>query len=184
MNLIEIIITSIALAVDCMIVSAVCGSQPYCKKKSALIMAIFFGGFQSIMLLLGAWLGAFFSGIMSSIDHWISFALLFVIGLKMILNAIKKEEKTNFRIDKISVLIVLSIATSIDAFVVGLSYGLLNSIKISHVAIVFAGSFLLSLFGFFVARKSKIIKPRISQVLGGLVLIALGVKILIEHLFF
>ncbi|GHV34624.1 membrane protein [Bacteroidia bacterium] len=187
MSLFEIILTAIVLGFDCMIVATVCGAQPYISRKNAVVMSLSFGIFQGGMLLLGVLLGILFSGIMQQIDHWFAFGLLFVIGLKMILDALKshkKNVKQEFRVNRPLVLLALSLATSIDAFVVGISVGLMNNIKFIAPIIVAVFSFVMPLLGFYLGRKAKFVSEKFAQLLGGLVLIGLGIKILAEHLWF
>jgi putative Mn2+ efflux pump MntP len=187
MSIFEIILTAIVLAFDCMVVATICGAQPYISKKNAVVMSISFGIFQGGMLMLGVILGKFFSEIIDKIDHWIAFGLLFVIGLKMILDALKSHKnpvKQEFRVNRPLVLLALSLATSIDAFVVGISLGLMGSIKLITPIFVAAFSFVMPLLGFYLGRKAKFVSAKFAQLLGGVILIGLGAKILIEHLLF
>ncbi len=180
MSIFALILISISLAMDCFAVSLSCGAQRYVTRSIGFKMAVFFGIFQGGMLLLGALLGEGFRVIMETYSHWIAFGLLLVIGLKMVIEALKKgHEESEFRVDRWLVLLGLSIATSIDAFVVGIGIGLGEVNLWLSAGIVAAGSFLFSLIGLFFGRRAKFVSPRLAELLGGLVLIGIGVKTLI-----
>jgi putative Mn2+ efflux pump MntP len=154
------------------------------RKKAALLTAVFFGGFQMVMPLIGWAIGLSLQDIISGIDHWIAFGLLAFIGAKMIYEALKNngsedKEKTL----KIRTLLTLAVATSIDALMVGLSFAFLQISIILPVAAIGIVTFGLSFAGFyFGGYLGKTFGHRI-EILGGLILIAIGVKILVEHLF-
>ena len=150
--------------------------------QDALKMALFFGVFQALMPMGGYFVGAFFANVLAAFDHWIAFVLLCALGIKMILeskNAAEEKVTSPFRNNK---LLILSIATSLDAFAVGISFSLLEISLMETVTIIGFVTFLLCLPAvWFGARLGKSMAKR-AEVFGGLVLILIGSKILIEHL--
>ena len=188
MLIIELILLSIALAMDCFTVSITCGLiQRRLVTKTMLITALMFGLFQGLMPLIG-WAGiSFFSDVLERWDHWIAFGLLGFLGIRMIISGLKSDEKQKpFDPTKFSTTLTMAIATSIDALAVGLSFGCtgydtLSSI-ILPITIIAIGSFLFSAFGFVIGAYvgRKISFP--VEILAGVILIVIGTKILIEHL--
>ena len=182
MDILSVALIAIGLAMDAFAVSIANGiviTQQ--RKKSALIISSFFAGFQMLMPIIG-WLAGFsLQTIIVGIDHWIAFGLLTVIGAKMIHDSTKREtaHETTLRLHS---LLTMSIATSIDALMVGLSFAFIQTEILLPVAIIGLVTFLLSFVGFFFGCGiGKVFGNRI-KVVGGLVLIAIGVRILIEHL--
>lgn len=178
----EIFLISISLALDSLAVSIAGGSQTQKSKiMHAVKVAAFFGAFQAIMPLLGWIIGETIKDAIISIDHWIAFFLLSGIGIKMIRESLSQnqdEEKKNILNNK--TLILLSIATSIDAFVVGITLGLLTIPLFISISIIGIVTFILCFFGFlFGNRLGKLFGKRI-EIIGGLTLIAIGTKILID----
>jgi len=156
----------------------------YLRIKHALKIALFFGFFQAIMPVIGWLSGISLRNIISGVDHWVAFGLLSVIGCKMIYESFKlqsKEEKIDPQ--KIYVLFILSIATSIDALAVGLSLSFLKVAIILPAIIIGIVTFLLSFLGVYVGNKAGHFFERKIEVIGGLILIGIGIKILVEHLF-
>ena len=172
---------------DSFTVSITCGLQKTLTKKRTFLLAFSFAFFQALLPLLGALLGDAFSSIMSKADHWIAFALLFIIGLKMIMDGrnFKLKEKI-FDVSSLKVIILLSLATSIDAFIVGISFSMMWTIMQQVIAIlaIFVATFIFSFIGVKMGERVHFIKPRIALFLGGSILILIGVKTLIEHLYF
>lgn len=185
--ILEILFLSVALSMDSFTVSITCGLQKTLTKKRTLLLAFSFAFFQALLPLLGALLGDAFSSIMSKADHWIAFALLFIIGLKMIMDGrnFKLKEKI-FDVSSLKVIILLSLATSIDAFIVGISFSMMWTIMQQVIAIlaIFVATFLFSFMGVKMGERVHFIKPRIALFTGGAILILIGVKTLIEHLYF
>jgi len=185
MNYLEIILISIGLAMDCFAVSFSAGAtQVKLTLKNALVLGLFFGFFQAIMPLIGWAGGAVVVEKISHIDHWITFGILGFLGGKMIIEAIwGKEDEQKQNIMKLGTLLILSIATSIDALAVGFSFALANvNIWITILCIGIA-SFLFSLFGVYAGKKlCHFIKSSYAEILGGIILISIGIKILLEHL--
>lgn len=187
MTTIEIWLLAVALAMDCFAVSITSGFiLNKVRWKPILLMAILFGFFQAMMPFIG-WIGTkYFSDYIEHIDHWIAFGLLAFIGGKMFIDGFKKEEEAHFDPTHLLTVIGLAVATSIDALAVGISFtctGMttMQSIAFPLVAIgivSFAFSFGGSLIGIFLGHRFHF---PIEQT-GGMILILIGVKILLEHL--
>lgn len=184
MNLFEILVIAVGLAMDCFAVSVSSGViLPKVKIKLALRLAFFFGLFQGAMALLGWFLGAFIKDFFSAIDHWIAFTILLIIGLKMIVEALKEKPGTrSFNINKMFVVLALSVATSIDALIVGTSFGMLTINIWKVVGIIAVVTFIISLIGVFAGKKYGCYCGNKGEIIGGIILILIGLKILLEHL--
>jgi putative Mn2+ efflux pump MntP len=184
MGLLTIIIIAVGLAMDAFAVSIVSGSiYKQLHTKHALRIAFFFGGFQAFMPLVGSLAGLGIKGYIANYDHWAAFGLLSAVGGKMIYESFKiGPRKENFDPSSISVLLVLSVATSIDALAVGITLPLLQVSILTAVIIIGLVTFLLSYTGVFVGKKMGHFFENKIEAVGGLILIGLGVKILFEHL--
>ncbi len=157
------------------------------KLRHALRMAAFFGAFQAIMPIAGWSVGRFAAGLIQSFDHWVAFFLLAIIGGKMIYEAIRKdagdkEEKKDPH--NVYILLTLAFATSIDAAAVGISLSFLQVTIIQPSIIIGVVTFFVSLLGTAIGCKAGDIFGSRIEILGGIILIGIGVKILIQHLFF
>ncbi len=186
MYLTEIFIISLGLSMDCFAVTLSSGiCLPCLKKKDILKIAFFFGLFQGGMPILGWLLGQAFKESVSTIDHWISFTILVIIGIKMIAEAMKDNpDSKSFNIKKMFVLLSLSVATSIDAFVVGIGFAFLDVNIITAVISIGVITFFISIAGVYLGRKfGKLVKSKWAEIAGGIILIAIGTKILIEHIY-
>jgi len=185
MGLITIIIVAVGLAMDAFAVSIVSGSAyKQLNVKHALRMAVFFGAFQAFMPLVGAMAGLSVRAYIADYDHWVAFGLLSAIGAKMIYESFKiKSAEENSNPASILVLLVLSVATSIDALTVGITLSLLSVSIALAATIIGLTTFLLSYLGVFIGKKFGHFFENRIEALGGLVLIGLGVKILFGHLF-
>lgn len=184
---IEAFLLGLALSMDCFTVSITCGLQKTLKLRRALLMAFLFGLFQGLMPLLGSFLGDIFKEAISFIGHWIAFSLLTVIGLKMIMEGRSFSIKTKtFDVSSLKVILLLSIATSIDAFFTGVGFTMTHTLtqQIVTCSIITLVTFVMSLIGWKSGEKVYFIKPRFALVLGGIILIALGTKNVITHYFF
>lgn len=185
---IELFLLGIGLAMDAFAVSVCKGlGMRRLNKKQTLIIGLYFGGFQALMPLIGWLLGSQFQKYITSIDHWIAFILLSFIGGKMMIEAIWEwnEEET---VDVIDApldhknMLVLAVATSIDALAVGITFAFLDTPIIEAITIIGITTMIISIIGvvvgnFFGSRyKSK------AEFIGGLILVLLGLKILLEHL--
>ncbi len=185
MSILELIFLSIALAMDCFAVSFSAGGlQKELRLRHALIIGSFFGLFQGFMPLIGYFGGQAVVSYIERFAHWIAFGILLIIGLKMMFEAMRPEKGgKGINIMKPTTLLVLSIATSIDALVVGFSFSMLNVRIWIAVLIIGFGSFLFSVGGFYMGKLlSNRIRPTYAEILGGLILVGIGIKILIEHL--
>ena len=184
MHLTTIIVIALGLAMDAFAVSIVTGSvYRELHIRHVLRMALFFGGFQAIMPIVGFLAGLSLKGYIAAWDHWIAFGLLSLVGGKMILEAFKISS-TEKRQDPSSllVLLALSVATSIDALAVGVTLSLLTASIALAVTIIGLITFGLSYAGVAIGKRfGHFFESRI-EVLGGLILIAIGTKILIQHL--
>lgn len=186
MGFVELLLIGIGLSMDAFAV-AVCKGLNMRKvnKVHCLIIALFFGGFQALMPLIGWALGMQFEQYITSVDHWIAFILLAFLGGKMIVEALKEDEeeinKTESRLN-IRELFVLAVATSIDALAVGITFAFLDVDILPAITIIGCTTFVLSVIGVFIGNifgsryKSK------AELAGGIILVLLGVKILLEHL--
>ena len=199
MSLLDIILLAIALAMDCFTVSIVSGvilsqqdnhhSSFFIPHFSLFRMAFLFGLFQAMMPLLG-WLGiSHFQSYMEAYDHWIAFGLLGFIGGKMIWESFGPEEEQHFNPSLLKTQLLLAVATSIDALAVGISFACTGYETLSQLTfplvIIGIASFILSLLGYHLGRRfGSIITRRLKpELFGGFILILIGVKILITHLF-
>ena len=187
MTSLEIWLTALALAMDSFTVALTAGLiLGRVQWKSFLMIAFFFGAFQAIMPLLG-WTGSvYFYHFIESFDHWIAFAILVFLGVKMVRDGIRGGEEEHFDPTKLLTVLVLAIGVSIDALVVGISFTCIgmNTLSCIMYPLVAIGvtSFFLALGGCFLGRfvRGKLKFP--VEPLGGAVLIILGCKILFEHL--
>lgn len=187
MNIISIIILSIGLSMDTFAVSITSGfTIRELKIKKILTISLCFSFFQAFMPVIGWLAGLGLKIYIMAIDHWIAFFLLSLIGLKMIYEGIKKrnENKENKKTEmNILNLIGLSIATSIDALVIGISFAFMDTSIILSILIIGLVTFLFSISGIYIGKLygQKIDKK--IEIIGGLILIGLGTKILLEHIF-
>lgn len=183
MGLIELFILAVGLSMDAFAVSVCKGlAMPKITVKKTLIVGLWFGGFQALMPTLGYFLGVQFRDKITAIDHWIAFILLGIIGANMIKEACSGEcEEENESLD-IKTMFLLAVATSIDALAVGITFAFLNVHLIAAVSFIGVTTFILSAIGvkignvFGTRYKSK------AELAGGVILILLGFKILLEHL--
>lgn len=185
MGFIEILLTGIGLSMDAFAVSICKGlSVRRLRPRHNLICGLYFGGFQALMPVIGWLLGRQFESLIKSVDHWIAFALLVLIGANMIREAVKNEEENLNDSFSPKTMLPLAVATSIDALAVGVTFAFLDVEIVPAVSMIGATTFILSAIGvkignvFGTKYKSK------AELVGGIVLIAMGIKILIEHLFF
>jgi len=184
--MITIVIIAVGLAMDAFVVSIVSGSAyKQLHIKHALRMALFFGAFQAIMPLIGSLAGMTLRNYILNWDHWIAFGLLAAVGAKMIYESFKiKSEGQKSDPSNIIVLLVLSVATSIDALAVGITLSLIAGSIITAASIIGLITFALSYLGVQIGKRFGHFFESGIEALGGVVLIAIGTKILIEHLFF
>ena len=178
----ELFAIALGLSMDAF---AVAVGKGLCLKKMqykyAAVTGLFFGGFQALMPLIGYFLGVQFEDYLTAVDHWIIFGLLSLIGINMILESRKEETK---KCDTLSLgnMTILSLATSIDALAVGITFAFLHADIFISMAVIGFTTFVLSFSGVVIGNlfgsrfKSK------AEIAGGIVLILIGAKILLEHL--
>jgi len=184
MDIITIIFIALGLAMDAFAVSITSGlTIKSLKIHNALKIAIFFGSFQAVMPLIGWLAGRSLRDFISGVDHWIAFGLLSIIGCKMIYESSKMElNKKKINPLNVYVLLMLSVATSIDALAVGLSLSFLNVSIVLPAIVIGIVTFLLSILGVYFGNRFGHYFERKIEIIGGLILICIGIKILIEHL--
>ena len=146
-------------------------------------MAFLFGLFQGVMPLIGWLVGSSIQSFIAPVDHWIAFAILAFIGLKMIWQSFTiSGENRSIDIRKITVLITLAIATSIDALITGVGFGFIRVNILEAVVIISVITFFVSVIGAKLGEKTTFIPAKWAEILGGIVLIAIGVRVVLEHL--
>lgn len=185
MGFIELFLIAVGLSMDAFSV-AVCKGLNMRKinYKNMYIIALFFGGFQAVMPLIGWLLGRQFEKYITSFDHWIAFALLAFIGGKMIIEALKHDSDDDEKNDKLDIkeLFILSVATSIDALAVGITFAFLQVNIIPSVTLIGVTTFALSLLGVLLGNKFGSKYKSKAELAGGIILVLIGLKILLEHL--
>ncbi len=184
MSLFELLILSIGLALDAFAVSVASGvAIKNLRLKHALLIAVTFGGFQAIMPLIGWLAGLGLKQFLGHLDHWIAFVLLSAIGGKMIYEAfqLEKAEKADNPLN-LAVLLILGIATSMDALVVGVTFAMIKVAIVTPVILIGSVTFIFCLVGVYIGDVFGHFFEKKIEIVGGLVLIGMGLKILIQHL--
>ena len=186
MGIIELILMALALAMDAFAVSVCKGlATGKVKIKHMLTVGAWFGGFQALMPLIGYFLGSVFKNVLEAVDHWIAFGLLLFIGINMLIEAFSKKEEETCDNFGFKVMLTMAVATSIDALAVGISFGMLPEVNIVlAVSLIGVITFTLSAIGVKIGSVFGAKYKSVAEAVGGIVLIILGIKILIEHLFF
>jgi putative Mn2+ efflux pump MntP len=186
MAFMTITIIAVGLAMDAFAVSVMSGTvYKQLKIRHALRMAFFFGAFQAFMPLIGAMAGLGLRDHIQNYDHWVAFALLTAVGAKMVYEAFRiAPAEKDLNPANIFVLLALSVATSIDALAIGITLPLLSVPLVAAVIIIGMVTFALSWLGALLGKKFGHLFESKIEAAGGLVLIALGVKILLQHLLF
>lgn len=184
MGILELLILAIGLSMDAFAVSVCKGlAMKKLEFKNMAIVGLWFGGFQALMPAIGYFLGVQFKNQITAIDHWIAFVLLGIIGANMIKEACSKddEEEVKANLD-VKTMFMLAIATSIDALAVGITFAFL-SVNLVH-AVTFIGitTFILSAVGVGIGNIFGTKYKAKAEIAGGIILILLGIKILLEHL--
>lgn len=181
MILTEIILIAIGLGMDALSVSLCKGlSMKQMKWKNAIIIGLYFGIFQAVMPCIGYFVGTKFQSAIENWSHWIALVLLVLIGINMIREALFGDEEVNDKID-FKTMIILAIATSIDALVVGVTFAILKSNIIIPVIIIGVITFIMSVAGVKIGNLFGNKMGKNAEVLGGIVLIIIGIKIVVEH---
>ena len=187
MTFIEALLLSLALCVDSLVVSTTTAFRSKITYRRGILMAFVFGLCQGAFPLAGALIGDVARSFIEAVDHWVAFALLAIVGGKMIVDGIRNKEeddKSNYQSLTLGVFFLLGIATSIDAFAVGIGLGLDNPLLtvLWVVATIGVVTFIVSNIGVYLGKRNIPIPERTANIIAGVVLIGLGVKILIEHL--
>lgn len=184
MSFLELFLLAVGLSMDAFAVSICKGlALPKIQGKHACIVGGWFGGFQALMPLIGWFLGSRFAGYISAFDHWIAFVLLAAIGINMIREALGKQEDEpadaalGFR-----TMLVMAVATSIDALAVGITFAFLEVSILPAILLIGATTFLLSGLGLKVGNVFGVKYKSKAELAGGAILVLLGIKILLEHL--
>ena len=184
MNFIELLLIAIGLSMDAFSVSICKGlTTKRFSWRMALVCGLWFGVFQALMPTIGYFLGAQFQEMIEAYDHWIAFGLLFLIGANMIREALskKEEESTNGALD-FKTMLLLAIATSIDALAVGVSFACIQVKLWSSVVVIGLTTFVFSVLGVKIGNVFGSKYEKSAGVIGGIILIIIGLKILLEHL--
>lgn len=183
MDIISIVLLAIGLSMDAFAVS-ICKGLAMSKLniRKMFIIALWFGGFQALMPLIGYFLGTRFTNYIETIDHWIAFGLLVIIGANMIREAFGKDENQADDSVAFKSMFILAIATSIDALAIGVTFSFFEVNIVMAVCIIGVITFLLSLLGVKVGKVFGTKYKTKAEIVGGAILILLGIKILLEHL--
>ena len=183
MGLFEIFVIGIGLAMDAFAVSVCKGlSMKKIDWKKAIIIALYFGTFQAIMPALGYFLGSSFSDLVQKLDHWIAFILLAIIGWNMITESQGNEsEKRNDKVD-VRTMVLLAIATSIDALAIGVTFAFFNVNLLSAITIIGVITLVILILGVVIGNKFGDKFQNKAELAGGIILILIGLKILLEHI--
>ena len=199
MSLLELFFIAVGLSMDAFAVSLCKGLvMDRLRTGDGLLVALFFGGFQALMPIAGYYLASNFAGYIEAYDHWVAFLLLLFIGGKMLWDVYKEshspqedtaaeqpaaaEDAAVYQPVPLGELVLLAVATSIDALAVGVAFAVLPGVHIfSAAGFIGCTTFVLSFIGVVLGFKTGKLLEEKAQILGGLILIAIGVKILLEH---
>ncbi|MBR5134630.1 MAG: manganese efflux pump [Clostridia bacterium] len=189
MQLWELLLIAVGLSMDAFAVAVCKGlNMRRLSISQMLLIALFFGGFQALMPLVGWFVGSQFASFIEGFDHWVAFGLLAFLGGKMLFEAIKGDDEDECcscqgEKVKLSELTLLAVATSIDALAVGITFALLPDTNITlSVILIGVVTFVLSAVGVIIGNKCSARFEKKAEIAGGAILILLGVKILLEHL--
>ena len=184
MSFVEILLIGIGLSMDAFSVSICKGlTTKQFSWKMALTCGLWFGFFQALMPVIGYFLGSQFEQYITAVDHWIAFGLLFLIGANMIREAVwgKDDQQNNSAMD-FKTMLLLAIATSIDALAVGISFACIQVKIWSSILIIGVTTFLFSVLGVKIGNVFGSKFEKSAGIIGGIILILIGLKILLEHL--
>ena len=185
MGLIELFLIAVGLSMDAFAVSVCKGlAMLKCTFKKAAIVGLWFGGFQALMPAIGYVLGAQFQETIASIDHWIAFVLLALIGGNMIHEALDNDEEEADASLDVKTMFLLAVATSIDALAIGITFAFLKVNIIPAVCFIGIVTFIISFAGVKIGNVFGARYKNKAEIVGGVILILLGLKILLEHLGF
>ena len=189
MSVLEALILALALCVDTLVVSATTAFRSKMAYKRGFLMALILGFCQFAFPLAGAVIGDVARSFIEAVDHWVAFSLLAIVGGKMVVEGFRNEEEaesTKYSNLSVGMFFLLGVATSIDGLAVGIGLGLDNALKtvLWVVAIIGVVTFLVSMLGIYLGKRNIPVPERTANIIAGMVLIGLGAKILIEHLYF
>ena len=185
MGLIELFLIAVGLSMDAFAVSVCKGlAMPKCTFKKVAIVGLWFGGFQALMPAIGYILGAQFQEAIASIDHWIAFVLLALIGGNMIHEALDNDEEEADASLDVKTMFLLAVATSIDALAIGITFAFLKVNIIPAVCFIGIVTFIISFAGVKIGNVFGARYKNKAEIVGGVILILLGLKVLLEHLGF
>lgn len=188
MDIITLLGISIALSMDAFSASICKGlATRKFSLRTALLCAVWFGSFQALMPLIGYFLGNQFEHFITKIDHWVAFGLLFLLGANMIREAMSgndDEQDGSCACTGVKTMFLMAVATSIDALAVGVSFAFLKVNIWKSVLVIGVTTFLFSFFGVKIGNVFGSRYSKTAEIVGGVILIMLGIKILVEHLFF
>ena len=186
MGVFNIILIAIGLSFDTFAVSLSCGvAQSKILFRQAARVAAIMALFQGGLPVLGFYLGSTISNYVELIDHWLAFSLLSILGIRMIIEGFKKRDRLRkINITRMSVLITMAIGTSIDAFTVGISFGLLQAGIWFEALTIGLVTFLASMIAIRIGKAAGKMLGRTVEIIGGLLLFGIGIKILLEHTIF
>ena len=186
MSIFSICMIGIGLSMDAFAVSIAKGMtiKKHLLLRYAFILAFFFGFFQALMPLLGWWAGSYFQELISAFDHWIAFLLLGFIGVHMLKESLSNKEEEVDDSLSFKTILLLAIATSIDALAVGISFAFLKVDILQAITMIGIITFVLSFLAVIIGNRLGNMLEKYAGILGGCILILIGLKILIEHLFF
>ncbi|MBQ9684934.1 MAG: manganese efflux pump [Oscillospiraceae bacterium] len=181
MGFIELLLIAVGLSMDAFAVSICKGlSLQNLRPRHAALVGLYFGGFQFLMPVVGWLLGYRFESVITSVDHWVAFFLLLIIGVSMIQESKKTEELSDDLGFK--TMVVLAVATSIDALAVGITFAFLSVQIVPAASLIGVTTFLLSAVGVYIGRFFGLRYKEKAELAGGIILILIGLKILLEHL--
>lgn len=191
MEILELLLIGVSLSMDAFAVSLCQGlSMPRLNWRHAAVIALFFGGFQALMPVIGWLLGSQFAGYIQSFDHWVAFVLLLLIGGNMVREAFSPEEEEEEEEDGCSAgerldlkrLFLMAVATSIDALAIGVTFAFLEVQILEAASVIGVTTFVISLAGVAIGNYFGTRYQKRAEITGGVILILLGTKILLEHL--
>lgn len=185
MDMLTLILIAIGLSMDSFAVSVSNGlTIKDLKFGYAIIIALFLSIFQGLTPVVGWFIGIKIEQLITDFDHWIAFLLLGIIGLKMIVDGVRSNSEQHIIKLSITVLLAQSIATSIDALIIGISFAVLKTGIVTPIVIIGVTTFLFSMIGLRIGKFLGYKVRKAATIIGGTVLIGIGTKILIEHIYY
>ena len=180
MNIFELLLLAVGLAMDAFAVSVCKGlSVERLKPRHPITAGLYFGGFQALMPLIGWLLGSQFESLIKSVDHWIAFGLLVLIGANMIRESFGKAEELNSSFSP-KAMLPLAVATSIDALAVGVTFAFLEVSIVFAVSVIGAVTFVICWGGLYAGKRGSRALSGKAAILGGVILIAIGIRIVVS----